>query len=63
MSDAENNQLEEKMETNQDAVENEAVSKEAEEQVEDEKMEVPPAEPEWEAPTGQSSRMTVPLIY
>ena len=47
MSDAENNQIEEKMETNQDAAE-----KEAEEQVDDEKMEVPPAEPEWEAPTG-----------
>ena len=52
MSDAENNQLEEKMETNQDAAENEAVLKEAEEQVQDEKMKVPPAEPEWEAPTG-----------
>lgn len=50
MSDSESNQLEEKMETNQDAGE----SNETEDQIEDEKMEVPPAESEWEAPTGLS---------
>ena len=58
MSDTESNsnQLDEKMETNQDAAVSSSDSKEAEsqEQVEDEKMEVPQAEPEWEAPTGIS---------
>lgn len=51
MSDSESNQLEEKMETNQDAGE----SNGTEERIEDEKMEVPPAESEWEAPTGLSN--------